>query len=57
MNLEIRYPTNMVMLRWCLRGSIDRWIDLYESRSEGKLSNLVKRFCPHIGQESFFELM
>ena len=23
----------------------------------GKLSDLVKRFCPHIGQESFFELM
>ncbi len=43
--------------RWCFRGSIDRWIDLWESRSEGKLSALVKRFCPHIGQESFFELM
>ena len=43
--------------RWCFRGSIDRWIDLYESRSEGKLADLVKRFCPHIGQESFFELM
>ncbi len=43
--------------RWCFRGSIDRWIDLWESRSEGKLSDLVKRFCPHIGQESFFELM
>jgi len=43
--------------RWCFRGSIDRWMDLWESRSEGKLSDLVKRFCPHIGQESFFELM
>ncbi len=43
--------------RWCFRGSIDRWIDLYKSRSEGKLSDLVKQFCPHIGQESFFELM
>ncbi len=43
--------------RWCFRGSIDRWIDLWESRSEGKLSDLVKRFCPHIGQESFYELM
>jgi hypothetical protein len=43
--------------RWCFRGSIDRWIDLFESRSEGKLSDLVKRFCPHIGQESFYELM
>jgi hypothetical protein len=43
--------------RWCFRGSIDRWIDLWESGSEGKLSDLVKRFCPHIGQESFYELM
>lgn len=43
--------------RWCFRGSIDRWIDLWGSRSEGNLSDLVKRFCPHIGQESFFELM
>jgi hypothetical protein len=43
--------------RWCFRGSIDRWIDLWESRSGGKLSDLVKRFCPHIGQESFYELM
>lgn len=43
--------------RWCFRGSIDRWIDLWEPGSEGKLSDLVKRFCPHIGQESFFELM
>ncbi|MFI5458136.1 MAG: hypothetical protein ACHRXM_22095 [Isosphaerales bacterium] len=43
--------------RWCFRGSIDDWIDLWVSGSEGKLSDLVKRFCPHIGQESFFELM
>src|SRR5208282_1777361 len=41
--------------RWCFRGSIDRWINLWESGSAGKLSDLVKRFCPHIGQESFFE--
>ena len=43
--------------RWCLRGSIDRWIDLWESGGERKLSDLVKEFCPHIGQESFYELM
>ena len=43
--------------RWCFRGSIDRWIDLWESGSEGKLADLVKRFCPHIGQELFYELM
>jgi hypothetical protein len=43
--------------RWCFKGSIDDWIDLWMSRSEGKLSDLVKKFCPHIGQESFYELM
>ena len=43
--------------RWCFRGSIDRWIDLFDSRSEGNLPDLVREFCPHIGQESFFELM
>jgi hypothetical protein len=43
--------------RWCFRGSIDRWIDLFESRSTGKLTDLIERFCHHIGQESFFELM
>ncbi len=41
--------------RWCFRGSIDRWIDLF--KSQGKLPDLVQKFCPHIGQESFFELM
>jgi hypothetical protein len=43
--------------RWCFRGSIDRWIDLWSSGSEGNLSDLVKKCCPHIGRESFFELM
>ena len=43
--------------RWCFRGSIDDWIDLWASGSEAKLSDLVKKFCPHIGQESFYELM
>ena len=43
--------------RWCFRGSIDRWIDLWTSGSEGKLTGLVEKFCPHIGRESFFELM
>jgi hypothetical protein len=43
--------------RWCFRGSIDSWIDLWSSGGEGNLPDLVKKFCPHIGQESFFELM
>lgn len=43
--------------RWCFRGSIDRWIDLWMAGSEGKLTDLVNEFCRHIGRESFFELM
>ena len=43
--------------RWCFRGSIDDWIDLLSSGNHGNLSDLIKKFCPHIGQESFFELM
>ncbi len=43
--------------RWCFRGSIDSWIDLWMSGSEGNLSDLIKTYCPHIGKESFFELM
>jgi hypothetical protein len=43
--------------RWCFRGSIDAWIDLLDSASRGSLPDLVKRYCPHIGQKSFYELM
>jgi hypothetical protein len=46
----------MVWQTWCFRGSIDRRIDPWGSGSERKLSDLVKRFCPHIGEESFFKL-
>jgi hypothetical protein len=43
--------------RWCFRGSIDDWLDLSSRRCEGKLPDLVKTYGPHIGKESFFELM
>jgi hypothetical protein len=43
--------------RWCFRGSIDGWIDLWASGSAGTLADLVKKFCPHIGQESFYDLI
>jgi hypothetical protein len=51
------FSRNFRVQRWCFRGSIDGWIDLFDSRSQGNLADLVKRFCPHIGQKSFFELM
>ena len=52
----IRHSTKMVLQRWCLwlGRPLDRPLGV---RREGKLSDLVKKFCPHIGQESFFELM
>jgi hypothetical protein len=43
--------------RWCFRGSVDRWIDLYMAGGSGTLRDLVGKFCPHIGRESFFDLM
>lgn len=39
--------------RWCWRGSIDGWIELDFNKP---LDRLVKKFCPHLGKESFFEL-
>ncbi len=43
--------------RWCFKGSIDDWIDFWMSGSEGKLPVLVQTFCPHLGRDSFYDLM
>jgi hypothetical protein len=40
--------------RWCFLGSIDRWIVLDYSDD---LSNLVKKYFSHLGNESFYELI
>jgi len=40
--------------RWCFRGSIDDWFPLGGS---GDLSTMVRKFAPHLGEESFYELM
>ncbi len=40
--------------RWCFRGSIDDWFSL---SGAGELSKLVKKYVPHLGQESFYELL
>ncbi|MCT7985511.1 hypothetical protein NG796_19745 [Laspinema sp. A4] len=39
--------------RWCFRGSVDDWIDLDEGED---LERLVKKYAPHLGQESFYDL-
>ena|SRR5665213_186649 len=40
--------------RWCYRGRIDDWIPLSAGRP---LDELAADFLPHLGQESFFELI
>lgn len=50
-------PRTFKVQRWCFKGAIDDWIDLWMSDGVGTLPELVERFCRHIGRESFFELM
>ena len=40
--------------RWCFRGSIDDWIPL---RGGMSLEDLAAAYLPHLGQQSFFDLM
>jgi hypothetical protein len=40
--------------RWCFRGSIDGWTYALDG---GDLAALVARYAPHLGKESFFDLM
>jgi|SRR5208283_4273367 len=40
--------------RWCFKGSIDDWFPLMGS---GTLSQMVAKYTPHLGKESFFQLM
>lgn len=40
--------------RWCFRSSIDNWFPL---NCEEPLPKLLDIYAPHLGQESFFELM
>ncbi len=40
--------------RWCFRGSVDDWINI---GPPGPLEVLVRKYAPHLGEESFDELM
>jgi hypothetical protein len=40
--------------RYCFRGSVDRWIHL---AGPDRLAALGERFLPHLGHDSFYELM
>ena len=41
--------------RWCFRGGIDGWIHV--GTSQCPLDELATEFLPHLGQESFYELI
>ena len=43
--------------RWCFRGSVDGWIDLWSAGGRGPLPDLVAKLAPHLGRESFFDLI
>jgi hypothetical protein len=40
--------------RGCYRGSIDGWIRTHHA---GSIADLVESLVPHLGRESFYELM
>lgn len=39
--------------RWCFLGSIDDWMYI---NSSNDLAKLAKRYCKHLGRESFYDL-
>jgi hypothetical protein len=54
---EMRFAkenNNYVVERWCHLGSIDKWIFITHSTD---LSKLAKKYCYHLGRESFYELI
>ena len=40
--------------RWCFLGSIDDWFPLAYDQP---LDKLARQYLPHLGDESFYELM
>jgi hypothetical protein len=40
--------------RWCFRGSIDDWIHIPGRKP---LEAIARKYLPHFGEESFYELM
>jgi hypothetical protein len=42
--------------RWCFIGSIDDWMFLFEY-DDGSLRELCEDLFPHLGQESFYDIM
>lgn len=53
-SLESEDQRKFLVQRYCFLGSIDDWIYLESSSS---LKDMVKKYCKHLGKESFFDLM
>ena len=53
-SLESEDQREFLVQRYCFLGSIDDWIHLESSSS---LKDMVKKYCKHLGKESFFDLM
>ena len=51
--IETEESRDFRLQRWCFRGRIDGWIFL----AMGKLDDLLEKYIPHLGKESFFELI
>ena len=51
--LEEKEQRRFTVQRYCFRGSIDDWIDL----DQGTLAKLVRKYVPHLGNESYFDLV
>ena len=52
--LQDRETRHFSVQRWCYRGGTEGWT--YDLAS-GALEALVKKYSPHLGKESFFDLM
>jgi len=53
-SLESEEQREFLLQRYCFLGSIDDWVYLESSSS---LRDMVKKYCKHLGKESFFDLM
>jgi len=53
-SLEREDRREFLVQRYCFLGSIDDWVYLESSSS---LKDMVKKYCKHLGKESFFDLM
>ena len=53
-SLESEDQRKFLVQRYCFLGSIDDWVYLESSSS---LRDMVKKYCKHLGKESFFDLM